>query len=49
MLEGELLETEVLDEIDREAETVVVDAVAFADSSPLPEPAECLEDVYVTY
>ena len=49
VLEGGLLESEELDAIDREAETAIVDAVAFAESSPLPDPAECLEDVYVTY
>ena len=49
VLDGELLEAEELDAIDREAETAVVDAVAFAESSPLPDPAECLDDVYVAY
>ena len=49
VLDGELLEAEELDAIDREAETAIVDAVAFAESSPLPDPTECLEDVYVAY
>ena len=47
--DGVLLEAEELDAIDREAETAIVDAVAFAESSPLPDPAECLDDVYVAY
>ncbi|MBO50268.1 MAG: pyruvate dehydrogenase (acetyl-transferring) E1 component subunit alpha [Planctomycetaceae bacterium] len=49
VLDGELLEAEELDAIDREAETAIVDAVAFAESSPLPDPTECLDDVYVAY
>ncbi|GIS62749.1 MAG: hypothetical protein CM1200mP2_49740 [Planctomycetaceae bacterium] len=47
VLDGELLEAEELDAIDREAEAAIVDAVAFAESNPLPHPTECLEGVYV--
>ena len=38
-----------LDEIDRRARDAIDDAVKFAEESPLPEPEECFEDVYVGY
>jgi pyruvate dehydrogenase E1 component alpha subunit len=38
-----------LDEIDRRCAREIEDAVRFADESPMPEPDECLEDVYVRY
>ncbi len=47
--EGGLLEASELDAIDEAAEAAVVEAVAFAEQSPLPGPADCLEDVYVSY
>jgi pyruvate dehydrogenase E1 component alpha subunit len=40
---------EELDEIDREAGELMEAAVIFADESPLPEPFELYEDVYVDY
>ena len=43
------ISTEELDEIDREIGVLMEDAVKFADESPLPEPAELYEDVYVDY
>jgi pyruvate dehydrogenase E1 component alpha subunit len=49
VLDGNLLEADQLDAIDREAEATIAEAVAFAESSPLPDPADCLEDVYVSY
>ena len=46
--QGEITEEE-LDQIDREAEELMEEAIKFADESPLPEPAEIYEDVYVSY
>ena len=46
--QGEITEEE-LDQIDREAEELMEEAIKFADESPLPEPAEIYEDVYVNY
>jgi len=40
---------EELDQIDREVEQIMEDAIKFADESPLPEPSELYEDVYVNY
>ena len=40
---------EELDQIDMEAETLMDEAVKFADESPLPEPVELYDDVYVEY
>jgi TPP-dependent pyruvate/acetoin dehydrogenase alpha subunit len=40
---------EELDQIDMEAETLMDEAVKFADESPLPEPVELYDDVYVDY
>ena len=38
-----------LDEIDQRAREVILDAVKFAEESPLPEPEDCFADVYVSY
>ncbi len=46
--QGEITEAE-LDQIDAEIETLMEEAVQFADESPLPEPSELYEDVYVNY
>ena len=40
---------EELDQIDREAETLMEEAVKFADESPLPEAIELYDDVYADY
>ena len=40
---------EELDQIDREAEALMEEAVKFADESPLPEPIELYDDVYADY
>ena len=45
---GELTEEE-LDQIDREAESLMEEAVKFADESPLPEAVELYDDVYANY
>ncbi len=44
-----LLTAEELDQMDREAEQMMEDAISFADSSPLPDPVEIYEDVYGSY
>lgn len=46
--QGEITEEE-LDQIDREAESLMEEAVKFADESPLPEAVELYDDVYVSY
>ena len=46
--QGEITEEE-LDQIDREAESMMEEAVKFADESPLPEPVELYDDVYSSY
>jgi len=46
--QGEITEEE-LDQIDREAEELMEEAIKFADESPMPEPSEIYEDVYVSY
>ena len=46
--QGEI-SAEELDAIDSEVGALMEEAVAFADSSPLPEPHELYEDVYVNY
>ena len=38
-----------LDQIEADAETLMEEAVKFADESPLPEPVELYDDVYVNY
>ena len=38
-----------MDQIDREAEELMEEAIKFADESPLPEPLEIYDDVYVDY
>jgi len=40
---------EELDQIDQEAETLMEEAVKFADESPVPDPLELYNDVYVNY
>ena len=40
---------EELDQIDSEAAQLMEDAIKFADESPLPDPLEIYEDVYVSY
>jgi pyruvate dehydrogenase E1 component alpha subunit len=45
---GEITEEE-LDQIDREAEALMEEAVKFADESPLPEALELYDDVYTSY
>ena len=35
--------------MDQVAEQMMEEAIKFADESPLPEPAELYEDVYVSY
>jgi len=44
-----LLAAEELDQLDREAEAMMEEAIRFADDSPLPDPAELYQDVYVNY
>ncbi len=43
------INAEELDQIDREAEQLMEEAIRFADESPLPEPPELYDDVYVSY
>ena len=40
---------EELDQIDSEAAQLMEDAIKFADESPLPDPLEIYDDVYVSY
>ena len=40
---------EELDQIETEVAALMEEAVKFADESPLPEPLELYEDVYVNY
>ena len=44
-----LITAEELDQMDQDAEQMMEEAIKFADESPLPEPAELYEDVYVSY
>jgi acetoin:2,6-dichlorophenolindophenol oxidoreductase subunit alpha len=44
-----LITAEELDRLDQEAEELMEEAIRFADSSPLPQPHELYEDVYVSY
>jgi len=46
--QGEISEAE-LDQMDKDAEALMEEAVKFADESPLPEATELYEDVYVSY
>ena len=46
--QGDITEEE-LDQIDREAENLMEEAVKFADESPLPEAIELYDDVYTNY
>jgi TPP-dependent pyruvate/acetoin dehydrogenase alpha subunit len=44
-----IITAEKLDQLDQEAEELMEEAIRFADSSPLPQPHELYEDVYVSY
>ncbi len=44
-----LITAEELDQMDREAEQQMEEAISFADNSPLPDPSELYEDVYGSY
>jgi pyruvate dehydrogenase E1 component alpha subunit len=44
-----LLSAAELDAIDREVERLMDEAIKFADDSPLPDPPQLYEDVYVSY
>lgn len=46
--QGEIT-AEELDQIDKEAEELMEEAIKFADESPLPDPLELYDDVYVSY
>ena len=46
--QGDITESE-LDQLDDDAEALMEAAVKFADESPLPEPVELYDDVYVDY
>ena len=46
--EGEIT-SEELDQLDKDAEEQMEEAIRFADSSPMPQPNELYEDVYVDY
>ncbi|MFQ6029486.1 MAG: thiamine pyrophosphate-dependent dehydrogenase E1 component subunit alpha [Dehalococcoidia bacterium] len=46
--EGSITEAE-LDQIDQDTQELMEEAIRFADDSPLPEPAEIYDDVYVDY
>ncbi len=46
--EGEIT-AEELDQMDQEAEELMEEAIRFADSSPMPNPEELYDDVYVDY
>ena len=41
--------SEELDQIDQEVAELIEEAVKFADESPLPDPIEIYDDVYVSY
>jgi pyruvate dehydrogenase E1 component alpha subunit len=47
MLQGGVLNREELDAIDCQNQTTIDHAVAFAEASPLPDPAELYTDVFV--
>jgi pyruvate dehydrogenase E1 component alpha subunit len=47
--QGNAITAEELDQMDAEARQLIDDAVVFADASPLPEPHEIYDDVYVDY
>ena len=46
--EGDIT-SEELDQLDKDAEELMEEAIRFADASPLPQPSELYEDVYVGY
>lgn len=49
VLDRGLVSETALNEIDTQAAQAIDEAVAFAENSPIPAPAELLSDVYVTY
>ena len=49
VVERNLMTHDILDEIRAKSSQLVNEAVAYAESSPLPQPEECLDDVYVSY
>ena len=44
-----LISSEELDQLDQDAEDLMEDAIKFADDSPMPDPIEIYDDVYVDY
>ena len=46
LLDGEILDHEAIDSLDTEVIAEVEDAVAFAESSPDPDPDDLFTDVY---
>lgn len=44
-----LVSSEELDQLDQEAEDLMEEAIKFADDSPMPDPIEIYDDVYVDY
>ena len=48
MPEG-LVTEEELNQMDDEAEALMEEAIKFADESPMPDPLELYDDVYVDY
>ena len=44
-----LVSSEELDQLDQEAEDLMEEAIKFADDSPMPDPVEIYDDVYVDY
>ena len=44
-----LVSSEELDQLDQEAEDLMEEAIKFADDSPMPNPIEIYDDVYVDY
>ena len=44
-----LVTEEELNQMDNEAEALMEEAIKFADESPMPEPLELYDDVYVDY
>lgn len=47
--DGGFVTLEELDRLDDEARVMMEDAIRFADESPLPDPIEIYDDVYVDY
>jgi pyruvate dehydrogenase E1 component alpha subunit len=46
---GGLIDSSELEALETRARETIADAVRFAAESPLPQPEECLDDVYVSY